>query len=573
MLKKKSKPANQIFFEILYKRNRHLTHTMSQPSAVIDFLGKYFEKSTKRNNELTHTMLNGGKIILPPMDNWMENLARAIATDIANNVPHFLNELHSDVAFRMFFDFDMYHTELLSDDTIAEIVGVVTAQIKRFFPSCGSHMFHGLVTTAPPKALCQDQHTLEEFTKSDTFNSYLQPGPAPTDAVLVSYACEKTTAWTFSDYRTVFTLEDGSFFHNIHRDDRGRLKHGIHIHFKDLVVSTNAALYMREAVVDGLNAAMDKVYAPDGWAEIVDNAPYTTSGLRMYGAHKASNCPVCQNKALEKKTCKACRYGGKRDDGRPYTFHSAYKNGLLCPTTCTEFKKPHKLQTLIMSTMIRPSSKGGNVNASLEALEVTPGWLRFPGCPSYGDAIVKKKNNDTHATSRQTVFSNQKRARGEREIITDQKLLDILKKMIQTRFVPEYSNLYITSVYKKENGGYVIYVGGEGCCWCLNKSPPGDHKNNRIYFVLERSGLYVKCFCRCNTIENRRNGKCVDFVWGPRQLSNVDNGKFFWDKQLHQEPKATFKVPEGDLMFTLHAKMMGNKITAPLKKGKKTRTW
>ena len=543
---------------------------MSKPSALKQYLFKYFEKSSKRNNELTHTLLDGGKIILPPMDNWMENLAKAIATDIANGVPHFLNELHSDVAFRMFFDFDLYHTELLSDDTIAEIVGVVTVQIKRFFPSCGSHMFNGLVTTAPPKALCQDLLALKEFVKSDVLNSYIQPAPAPVGAISVTHACDTDTVWTFSGCQVVFTLDDGSFFRNIHRDDHGRLKHGIHIHFKDLVVSTEAALYMREAVVDGLNATIDKKYAPDGWAEIVDNAPYTTSGLRMYGAHKASNCPNCQNKAVEKKTCNMCKHGGKRDDGRPYTFHSAYKNGLLCPVTCAEFKKPHKLQTLIMSTMIRPCSKGGN--ASLDALEVTPGWLRFPGCPSYGEAIVKKKNNDTHATSRQTVFSNQKRARGEREVITDQKLLDIIEKTIRVRFVPEYNNLYITSVYKKENDGYVIYVGGEGCCWCLNKNPPGDHKNNRIYFVLERSGMYVKCFCRCNTIEHRRNGKCSDFVWGPRQLSNVDNGKFFLDKQLLQEPKSSFKVPEGDLMFTLHAKMLCND-GAPPKKTKSRRAW
>lgn len=51
---------------------------------------------------------------------------------------------------------------------------------------------------------------------------------------------------------------------------------------------------------------------------------------------------------------------------------------------------------------------------------------------------------------------------------------------------------------------------------CLNLEPgrdgqPQSHRNNNVYFVVDRTSTYQACFCNCETVEGRVRGPCKDF--------------------------------------------------------------
>lgn len=39
----------------------------------------------------------------------------------------------------------------------------------------------------------------------------------------------------------------------------------------------------------------------------------------------------------------------------------------------------------------------------------------------------------------------------------------------------------------------------------------GPHKRNHVFFEFDRTGCYQRCFCKCDTTEGRKHGRCADF--------------------------------------------------------------
>lgn len=79
-----------------------------------------------------------------------------------------------------------------------------------------------------------------------------------------------------------------------------------------------------------------------------------------------------------------------------------------------------------------------------------------------------------------------------------------VEQFIRTQTIPEW-NHPLVSVKKMDK----IYIAKNTSMYCLNVKR--DHNSCGIYFVIQESGMYQKCFCRCETTEGRKAGVCSKF--------------------------------------------------------------
>ena len=389
---------------------------------------------------------------------------------------------------------------------------------------------------------------------SDTFMMAQRTGAIPSNAsvvVRVSDELKQKGPWKH-DTSVIFALDDHTYFENIARDQRGLVKHGIHVIFPSCFVKIEQALYMREALVDKLITTYGDMYAPAGWPSVVDNAVYGTGrGLRMYGANKASSCVQCRGKKHGENDmkCGVVKCGtagqGKIDEGRPYTLHSVYLDGK--PDAAMRDNYMNKRQFLIRNTSIRTIRR-----------EPSPNWSCYSGCPQFGDELqtIVKEGEVTYK-----IKQKEAKFRGDLKIKTgssnttdigDKAILAIFEKHIRTRFVTRYAKLRVVSVCKSDKGFYFITVGGEGQHWCLNKNPAGDHRRNTIYFQCDHKGIYVRCRCPKLTTEGRMKGMCKDYKSSIKALNISENAILFPELMLSVSGTAYPSLPAVTTARSMH---------------------
>jgi hypothetical protein len=92
----------------------------------------------------------------------------------------------------------------------------------------------------------------------------------------------------------------------------------------------------------------------------------------------------------------------------------------------------------------------------------------------------------------------------------------LVQEYIQSKNFPVYwRKLAIHNMFTNpKKTHYVVNVRGEGQRYCLNNRK-GNHKSNSIYFFIERGSIIQRCYCSCQTTENRKNGKCENFSSEP----------------------------------------------------------
>jgi hypothetical protein len=75
-----------------------------------------------------------------------------------------------------------------------------------------------------------------------------------------------------------------------------------------------------------------------------------------------------------------------------------------------------------------------------------------------------------------------------------------------------------TSVYRGGTPESPTFIARSTSHFCLNLGR--RHRSNNVYFLFTSRGAYQMCFCRCETIEGRKNGLCSDFHSAVIPMSN-----------------------------------------------------
>lgn len=501
---------------------------MSQTIAFIERPG-ILRKN--KDNGLTHTLLDGykgGKVMVP--DELFSSFLSAYATDVANGVPLYVNELRR-VWFRMFLDLDIMHEQQLSASEVEEIVCMACECFRRFYPeykvSMDRNKFLAIVSDACPKSICSNPQSLIDLLQDAKQLGQIVDDSLPSDdAIDIDYDASifKDRIWDVT-YKTVFRLPDGRLFQNTHREN-GKLKHGIHVVFPHLIVNTEYAMYMREALVAALTKKFDTKYAEKGWHQVVDNAVYVSSGLRMIYSQKTQICQVCKKKNTT-EGCGNCKNGKLLVDGRPYVFKFACLDGKIDEAT-TELLK-NNIRKLIDYAIIRSDAQPPKDKPK----EGPAGWKMFDGCPTFGKTYEIKDDRPPKHLSKEPVFPEEKktlRTWKSKITVTDARIIELLQSQIRTRFVKEYRNVRVASIVRDDNMYYVA-LDGEGRNFCLNLNPPRDHKSNRVWASVTMEGISMRCFCACPTTEGRYLGMCKNFKTPARQLNRSQLALLFPEKQ------------------------------------------
>lgn len=142
------------------------------------------------------------------------------------------------------------------------------------------------------------------------------------------------------------------------------------------------------------------------------------------------------------------------------------------------------------------------------SLRVCPAPLRRLAAVS-GTGTVSERDEETllHASHGGSLA---------REPLT-RELADLLAKFSEA-LVETFGSFRFTSLYRGGTEESPTFIARSTSNYCLNIGR--RHRSNNVYFLFTTRGAYQMCFCRCETVEGRKNGLCQDFHSAVVPISN-----------------------------------------------------
>ena len=266
----------------------------------------------------------------------------------------------------------------------------------------------------------------------------------------------------------VGTFSDSSCIVSVSKPKRKNdfMKTGIHYNWSGLVVDQCDALKIRTHVI----AVLTSVYSSIDWNKAVDQSVYGNpstnskgSGFRMLWSHKKGKHEHCGGKG-----CMVCDQTGKITETE-YLPILAYSSSGFRPLA------PDPDQHILVDTVIRTQDpKNSNIPT-----------------PKCQPVKTRKEGSFTPLQTRDEIDNSELNAHLETFIRTN------LKGQSDTR---------IQKIYKFKNSRLVKTTSR----FCENIDR--EHNSNHVWFLVAENGtLCQRCFCRCETLKDRRHGFCKDF--------------------------------------------------------------
>lgn len=249
------------------------------------------------------------------------------------------------------------------------------------------------------------------------------------------------------------------------------VKTGVHMNWLGLVVDQVSAIALREHILVALTTSRPG----QDWNEIIDSSVYGSavrktkgSGFRMPWSFKKAKHDTCGGQG-----CDGCT-SGKIDQVEYLPLFIYTKQPF---STLLRIDQEPSVKILKMSA-IRTDAP--------ESVNIEP--------PSVG---VKEGSFSKDQT---------------KDEIYDQELKDMIESFIRKNMDGQ-SDAYITKVFKHK---YTFLVSTTSK-YCENLKR--RHNSNHVWFIISGSVILQKCFCRCETIQGRRDGFCKDFCGRQHELS------------------------------------------------------
>jgi len=431
----------------------------------------------------THLLMNGmNGGIAYVSDDLMSGFLGAYACSVQNDDASISVSEQRSPVFRMHWDVDIHDASAVGKDELVQFVRILQADCKQFFAAYSPEQQHTLMLAC----------------------------------VLIRDAVQESDgAWST----------------------------GMHVVLPNVWVTSEQALRMRTSNLAALSTACALSRPVWNWNNIIDEQVYLENGLRMPYSHKYKNCPDCGNVKERRIHCtntQCLKNHGKIDIGRVYrpvtvlwgdgTVHSSLATRVSAnPAICLE----HCIIRCPLDT------------------QPTPHWEAYVGCPQYVPPPEKKQRRSTAAagsasasSGKQNYGANGSNGGGATDFAEDRKAFnaqmkkktpierdslqwDCIAQMARRSFPQApYGEIVIKDAYMNTNQTYYIArTMGRGSSFCMNLGD--DHKNNTIYFYITERGICQRCWCRCDTLERRKNGLCRDFKSMPKPLTQNEKQILF----------------------------------------------
>jgi hypothetical protein len=450
-------------------------------------------KTSNTTKEMTHLLLDGGKLHVPPKDEKL--FLRKLAADNMRGIKNYIVELRTPI-YKFHADLDVFEDKIKPYSEIRDWIREMLLVLREFY---------------------------KDWKRSSI---------PLTDEVNVDFL----TTLVCTTEPKVGAQKYGKTYSKV----------GVHIVLPWLKVDTETALKLRSAFIQ-------RFYEEHGprpedqneWEDVFDHTVYTQNGLRMVGCSKIERCNTCKPpfKFVKGKPLKCpegkCNGWGKIDVGRVYKITdvlggdgSERKDVLqellsddLLSTHITSIrllkeKKPHPF-TLPdwynpdeLEKKLAESQKNKSTQSKIRLAPLTPSRTALTTLEKEQLDIDTPPSKPLNVGGEDEDTLKPQRARMNAEDNRRQIIEDWFRDpdYLEWYLVPEiYRNISIDDVILSiPTIGERYYIINTSSRYCQNLQR--EHNSNGIYFVLNRTGLYQKCFCRCNTTEGRVSGKrCVDY--------------------------------------------------------------
>tara|TARA_R110002153_G_scaffold153548_1_gene305438 strand:+ start:1483 stop:2670 length:1188 start_codon:yes stop_codon:yes gene_type:complete len=325
-------------------------------------------------------------------------------------------------------------------------------------------------------AIRRDEHVFVVEQKTETYNFFIDIDYKDDDELdleqvqLISKViCDKVS--TFGGSNCVVAVQEPRL-----RD--GQYKSGVHMNWPGFVVNQESAINLRDHVVDILT----KVYGSKPWSKFIDNSVYGDlnsktkgSGFRLPWSHKKSKHEACNGKG-----CKGCDHTGKITEG-VYLPALIYKR----QEGIGPLKLPGKIEKLDGSISLELLNMVTVRTQITEIVKVPPLSGKIP----FTKAVMDKE-------------------------IVNNELTAILETFIRQNLEGQKDSR-ITKVFKKSDTEYYISTYSKYC-----ENLEREHGSNHIWFNVKDGVISQKCFCKCETVEERKKGYCRDFEGQKHKLTS-----------------------------------------------------
>ena len=263
------------------------------------------------------------------------------------------------------------------------------------------------------------------------------------------------------------------------------IKTGIHMNWPGFVVDQTTSINLRYAVVNTLT----RLYPASDWENAIDISVYTGSGFRLPWSFKRSKHSQCNGMG-----CMVCNNSGKIDEG-PYIPFFRVSNGEFVDI---EDKQP-SVELLMKATVRSQAARATPVKIEEEVV-----------CKP----VVNRKKEGSF-TERET-----------RNVMNvDEVTLKALEGFVR-KHMPGQERSYIQSLYKNDKSLYAK----TNSRFCENLGR--NHNSNHVWFLISENGeICQKCFCRCETMKDRKKDFCKDFTGRKHQLYPSIVKKLFPDNK------------------------------------------
>jgi hypothetical protein len=289
------------------------------------------------------------------------------------------------------------------------------------------------------------------------------------------------------------------------------VKTGVHMNWLGLVVDQVSAIALREHILVALTTSRPG----QDWNEIIDSSVYGSavrktkgSGFRMPWSFKKAKHDTCGGQG-----CDGCT-SGKIDQVEYLPLFIYTKQPF---STLLRIDQEPSVKILKMSA-IRTDAP--------ESVKIEP--------PSVG---VKEGSFSKDQT---------------KDEIYDQELKDMVEIFIRKNMDGQ-GDAYITKVFKHRD----TFLVSTTSKYCENLKR--NHNSNHVWFIISGNVILQKCFCRCETIQGRRDGFCKDFCGRQHELSQGIVDKLYPNKGVLNKCREIKKFEE-------KPQLKQSDVTPPLEK-------
>ena len=284
--------------------------------------------------------------------------------------------------------------------------------------------------------------------------------------------------------------------------DKNLIKSGIHMNWPGLKIDSTNAINLRSYIVDALEKVLS---GTRDWKSIIDERVYKGSGLRIPWSKKRVPCVLCKQGSLcNLDNC----VNAMKTEGAYFPFYIMH---------------PTKTRIDVMGS--KPSVKLLSM-ASVREIDNTQ-----------KSVLVNPISDVPHNCGESFVNSN-----SIVEMKKDDSLMEEFSKFISGEMRYDKLKIYSILQQKSEKKGSVLYLKTYSSqCFNLDKSKgKTKHSSEHIWFIVRKGKeIAQKCFCQCQTVENRLFGHCSKYE------GDTYNLPYSISSKLEEEETEEEKTEEG----------------------------